>query len=167
MRSLCLLILTIVSSVTLARSEIKTDGMFPETPNEKFTPGDVCDIAKVFRYPEKIAYCERNVSKERKAAIFKTYDLELGFHTLEMNRSDFKIDHYIPLCMGGSNDDENLWPQHKSIYQQTDPIEPVLCELMSSGQLLQAKAIDIIRQVKRNPEESAKVLRDLEGMMHK
>ncbi|NBX69547.1 MAG: hypothetical protein EBR01_11355, partial [Proteobacteria bacterium] len=65
----------------------------------------------------------------------------------------------------GSNEDENLWPQHKTIYQQTDPIEPVLCELMSSGQMLQAKAISIIRQVKRNPETSGAVLRDLESKL--
>lgn len=159
-------LLTLTSLNPLLGSVSKPD-MFPETPNEKLTPGDICEKPDSFRYPERIKYCERDVSKERKAAIFVSYDTELGFHTRELNRMDFKIDHYIPLCMGGSNDSENLWPQHKTIYQQTDPIEPVLCELMASGRIVQAKAISIIRHVKQNPEESAKVLEDLESQLRK
>ena len=164
MRKLTLTVLLSLSTLSVWGSTGNFE-KFPETPNEKLTPGDVCEKPDSFRYPERIKYCEREVSRERKAAIFLAYDNELGFHTREMNRADFKIDHHIPLCMGGSNDDENLWPQHKSIYQQTDPIEPVLCELMASGKMLQAKAISIIRHVKQNPEESGKVLRDLESQL--
>ncbi len=167
MRTLSILVLSIISSFNIAQASFSKTGWFPETPHEKLTPGDVCDDADAFRYPERIRYCNREVSKEHKAAIFITYDMELGFHTREMNRTEFKIDHYIPLCMGGSNETENLWPQHKTIYQQTDPIEPLLCELMSSGQMLQAKAISIIRQVKRNPERARAILRDLEGQLRR
>lgn len=165
MRTLSLLIFLSIQSYQSSLASFVAEGSFPASPYEKLTPGSVCNAPDSFRYPERIAYCERDVSRERKAVIFSTYDVELGFHTREMNRADFKIDHYIPLCMGGSNEDENLWPQHKTIYQQTDPIEPVLCELMSSGQMLQAKAISIIRQVKRNPETSGAVLRDLESKL--
>lgn len=165
MRTFSLLIILSLQSLQFSWASLASENWYPNFPNEKLTPGSVCDDADSFRYPERIAYCERDVSRERKAVIFSTYDTELGFHTREMNRADFKIDHYIPLCMGGSNEDENLWPQHKSIYQQTDPIEPVLCELMSSGQILQAKAISIIKQVKRNPETSGTVLRDLESKL--
>lgn len=159
--------LIFLTSINFCIASVSDFNWFPTRPNEKVTPGDICDVADSFRYPERIKYCERNVSRERKAAIFYMYDREFGFHTQEMNRTDFKIDHYIPLCMGGSNDNENLWPQHKSIYQQTDPIEPVLCELMASGQILQMKAISIIRSVKQRPETSAKVLRDLESQLHR
>ncbi len=165
MRFLKLSIVSLITTINFVSASISD--WFPITPNEKITPGDVCDVANSFRYPERIKYCEREVSRERKAAIFLTYDRELGFHTREMNRADFKIDHYIPLCMGGSNDDENLWPQHKTIYQQTDPLEPVLCELMASGQMLQAKAISIIRSVKQHPETSEKTLRDLESQLRR
>lgn len=162
------LIISVLFSISTLGSLLASTGgpdWFPQSPNEKITPGEICENPDSFRYPERIKYCERNVSRERKAAIFLTYDNELGFHTREMNRMDFKIDHYIPLCMGGSNTDENLWPQHKSVYQHTDPIEPVLCELMASGQLVQAKAISIIRRVKQNPEEAETVLRDLENKL--
>jgi len=167
MRFRSIFLLTLIGSFHYAQGSFTQEGWYPETPNEKLTPGSVCDDADAFRYPERIRYCNRNVSKEQKAVIFKHYDAELGFHTQEMNRADFKIDHYIPLCMGGSNDNENLWPQHKSIYQQTDPIEPVLCELMASGQVRQQKAISIIKAVKKNPETSGAVLRDLEGKLRK
>jgi hypothetical protein len=167
MRRLTYSSLFLLTSFNFCFASVISSDWFPKTPNERVTPGDICDIADSFRYPERIRYCERDVSKERKAAIFRVYDRELGFHTQEMNRTDFKMDHYIPLCMGGSNDNENLWPQHKTIYQHTDPIEPVLCELMAAGQILQLKAIAIIRSVKQHPETSEKVLRDLESQLRR
>lgn len=165
MRSLSLSILLLLTSFHFAVADGKKSDLFPERPNERITPGDICDIATSFRYPERIAYCERDVTKQEKAEIFTTYDVELGFHTRELNRADFKIDHYIPLCMGGSNKEDNLWPQYKQIYQLTDPIEPLLCQLMAGGKLLQVKAIEIIRHVKRNPVEAPKYIRDLENQL--
>lgn len=133
-------------------------GRFPHTPDETLTPGSTCDRPSYYRYREKIPYCERNVKSSRKAEIFRTYDRELGFTTTQMERGQFKIDHYIPLCMGGSNDDDNLWPQHKSIYELTDPAEGFLCERMSEGSMLQREAIAIIRRIKETPEEASRIL---------
>jgi len=65
-----------------------------------------------------------------------------------MDRKDFKIDHFIPLCAGGSNDPSNLWPQHKSVYEITDPVEPLICAKMAAGKLDQAYAIKLITTAK-------------------
>lgn len=78
-----------------------------------------------------------------------------------MNRGDFKIDHLIPLCAGGSNEQDNLWPQHKTVYVKTDRIEESLCRLMASGHMSQAKAIDLILDVKHHLEKADRVLSDL------
>lgn len=128
---------------------------YPTGPNERLTPGDLCERnqSNTFRYPERILYCNRSVSSGEKQSIIRAYDRELGFQIGQMNRQDFKIDHYIPLCMGGSNDDENLWPQHKSIYQITDGLEGKMCELMSKGKLTQVKAVETIRHAKKNLDE--------------
>ncbi len=82
-----------------------------------------------------------------------------------MRRQDFKIDHLIPLCIGGSNETENLWPQHKSIFVHTDIIEQRLCDLMIAGKMLQAEAIGLIREVKANTSRAEAMRRDLEARL--
>lgn len=141
-------------------SAIDSSGRYPVKPDHSLTPGTKCDDPDTYRYPEKIPYCNRDVESSRKAAIFVRYDRELGFATTRMSRQQFKIDHYIPLCMGGSNDDSNLWPQHSTVYEHTDPAEGYLCERMKEGRLLQARAIEIIRQIKADPDRSASILPD-------
>ncbi len=80
--------------------------------------------------------------------IIQTYMHKLQFVINQSNREDFKIDHFIPLCMGGANTTKNLWPQHKSIYVITDPLERILCERLASGRITQKQAIDQMKFAK-------------------
>jgi hypothetical protein len=93
------------------------------------------------------------------------YDRQFGYETTQMQRTAFKIDHLIPLCMGGSNKSDNLWPQHASIYEHTDPIEPFLCGAMASGKLKQAEAVQIILSVKQDPFHAEDEMRKLEARL--
>lgn len=137
---------------------------FPSGPDQTLTPGRLCDRPVRYRYPENIAYCARDVSYETKEILIKKYDEQLGFHIQSMNRSDFKIDHLIPLCAGGSNDSSNLWPQHKSIYETTDVLEPLLCEKMAQGKLQQADAVKLIIKAKSDPSQVSLVIKTLQGL---
>jgi hypothetical protein len=139
------------------------DGRFPTHPHLEVTPGALCDRASEYRYPEHIKYCNRDVEGQTKAALFVMYDTKFGYHTTQMNRSSFKIDHLIPLCLGGSNDEENLWPQHVSIYEHTDPVEPYLCDVLSAGKIKQAEAVQIILAIKQDPFHAEDELRKLES----
>lgn len=139
------------------------NGVYPKGPEEVLTPGELCNSPDAYRYPEKVAYCNRDVSPELKKTIFVKYD-QMGYRTRELNRMDFKIDHYIPLCMGGSNSDKNLWPQHKKIYEVTDPLEPVLCDKMAAGRLLQKKAIEYIVRAKHNLKEVSKIMAEVHAL---
>jgi hypothetical protein len=137
---------------------------FPQGPSPVLTPGKLCDNPSKYRYPEHIAYCDRDVTYETKEALIHNYDSKLGFHIGSMSRYDFKIDHFIPLCAGGSNDSTNLWPQHKSVYELTDPVEPLLCEKMANGRLSQADAVKLIVKAKTDlatVPEVMKILRKL------
>jgi hypothetical protein len=125
---------------------------FPKGPDENLTPGSICAHPDAIRYPEKINYCERNVSQFEKADVFQKYD-QIGYRTRTMKRSSFKIDHYIPLCAGGDNSKKNLWPQHETVYKITDPLEGLICEKMAQGRLLQKDAIKIIIQGKNNLDQ--------------
>ena len=136
-------------------------GNFPIAPDASMTPGALCNRPTEYRYAEHIAYCERNVSSSTKAAIIHQYDVSFGYSIEQMTRTDFKIDHFIPLCMGGANEVTNLWPQHKSVYEKTDQIEEKLCELMLLGDMKQDEAVANIRHVKFHLEEAAQLLNDL------
>ncbi len=120
---------------------------YPIHPDQQMTPGKLCERGTK-RYAQQITYCERNVSSGEKNAIIADYDNELGFKIRSMNRGDFKIDHFIPLSIGGSNDVENLWPQHKSVYAYTDRLELLLFQAMEADKIAQAKAIEVMKECK-------------------
>jgi len=118
---------------------------YPKAPDAQLTPGALCVNQDEFRYPEQIKYCDRNVSTGLKWAVINRYAKQFQFTISDSNRTEFKIDHYIPLCMGGANAIENLWPQHESVYRITDGLEEILCEAMADGKLLQSQAIEKIK----------------------
>ncbi len=137
---------------------------YPTGPNEEMTPGALCTHPDSYRYDERIAYCERDVDTDLKKDIIEAYDREFGYHIGAMPRSQFKIDHYIPLCMGGANDRSNLWPQHQSVYQITDQLEQQLCEKMAQGKMLQAQAIELIKRAKNHLDEAPTILANTRAM---
>ncbi len=131
---------------------------FPNGPELSITSGKLCDKPVKYRYPEKIAYCDRDVSYETKEIIISEYDQKFGYSIAKLPRVEFKIDHLIPLCAGGSNDVVNLWPQHKSVYEVTDPLEPVVCAKMAQGKLKQKDAIALILEAKTHLDRTQKIL---------
>ena len=66
--------------------------------------------------------------------------------------------------MGGSNERINLWPQHESVYKMTDPLEPALCDKMAQGKILQAEAMDLIRQAKLNLDQVPEILAKINAL---
>ena len=153
--SISILATSLTSSMALAQDD------FPKGPDAQMTPGDLCTKPTERRYPERIAYCARDVASDLKKQIFTDYDVKLGYNTTKMDRQQFKIDHFIPLCMGGSNEKSNLWPQHVSVYTVTDPIEPLACEKMAEGRLSQADAIVLVKRAKNDLSQVPAVLAEL------
>jgi len=139
---------------------------YPQTPDSDYTPGELCPEADYLRYPEQIRYCKRNVSRDTKQEVIAMYDDDLGYSVGSMPRSLFKVDHYIPLCAGGANTEKNLWPQHKSVYKITDPLEPKVCELMSLGGITQAEVVDLVNLAKHDLERAPQVIRDLDSKLN-
>lgn len=134
-------------------------------PDPDMTPGSLCQNPDSQRYPEQINYCRRNVSKSTKNFVIKKYDQELHFKVSNMNRGDFKIDHLIPLCMGGSNQVDNLWPQHRSIYGITDKLEQRLCEALSKAVLTQNEAVERILNLKRRLELAPAIQKECDELI--
>lgn len=158
LRSLFVVVSLFVSMFAFAEER------YPVGPNPNMTPGALCENSKTHRYPENIVYCERNVSTADKRAIIKAYDDQLGFSIQQMDRQEFKIDHFIPLSIGGSNSKDNLWPQHRSVYAITDPLETVLFAKISVAAITQADAIRVIREAKLNLDRVPELIAYVESL---
>lgn len=130
---------------------------YPLAPDPILTPGSLCTTPDRYRYPEEIAYCERDVNSFLKESIFISYRNNLGYR-LSGERLDYKVDHFIPLCAGGSNNQDNLWPQHISISKITDPIESTGCEKLSKGLITQKELVELIYRAKMDTRNAASIL---------
>jgi hypothetical protein len=73
-------------------------------PDPKCTPGAVMttDLEIICHTSTK---CRRCVSRAMREAVFREYGISPA------DSSEYEIDHLIPLELGGSNDQDNLWPQ--------------------------------------------------------
>lgn len=149
--SICLF----TASISIAESK------FPTAPDAELTPGSLCVHPDQHRYSENIAYCDRDVNSDEKWVIIMKYMKKFNFTVDNTNRADFKIDHYIPLCMGGANSMDNLWPQHKSVYLISDPLEVVLCQKMVAGKMTQQEAIAKMKLGKQNYKVIPAMIKDL------
>lgn len=149
-----------------AIKEIADSQHFPVHPDPQLTPGVRCKKPDEVRYPEEINYCERRVSKSLKDRVIREYDSQLGYGVDDLNRNKFKIDHYIPLCMGGDNDKTNLWPQHEVLYLHSDPLETQLCLALARGLITQNEAIDDILAVKAHTDLAAELLAEVKSLLN-
>lgn len=158
----CFFLLSCGSESTYTFSEYASK-TYPSHPESQVTPGSLCKKTTRKRHPEQVNYCKRDVSKSRKEAVIETYDRDFGYSITSQNRSQFKIDHYIPLGIGGSNEKDNLWPQHKTFFSRTDIIEQRLFDLMTAGKIKQIEAVQIIKDVKFDTTTAEKVREELEA----
>lgn len=141
------LVLSLLISTTMVRADL---GAAPRHPDIAATPGDFCtpkdpDFSG-YRYRQRIAYCKRNVSSETKARVYEYYGIPV------QERRFYTIDHMIPLSIGGSNYEENLWPEHKQIKASRINLENEIYSAVSKSELTQAEATARIIYEKMNPK---------------
>jgi hypothetical protein len=119
---------------------------YPLVPDKKVTPGSVCSESNPdfdeHRYSERIAHCDRNVEHETKAKIYDWYRIP------EKERTNYTIDHLIPLSIGGDNSEKNLWPEHRQLKAKRPHLEEEIHRQLRDGELSQRAAIDRILKAK-------------------
>lgn len=135
---------------------------YPRIPEPTLTPGSLCTTPVSYRYPEQIPYCDRTMNSFGKELVFIAYR-DFGY-SLSGERNQYKVDHYIPLCAGGSNEMTNLWPQYYTISKITDPLETLGCEVLAKGKISQKDLIEIIKAAKQNVKETPRLFRYLKSL---
>ncbi len=119
---------------------------YPLNPDPQVTYGELCNPNdhdyEGPRYEESIPYCRRNVSSWTKQKIYELYNIS------EECRHRYTIDHFIPLALGGSNAESNLWPEHKLVKATRPTLEQELYEALDKAQMSQAEALKIIIKAK-------------------
>lgn len=138
---------------------------YPRFPDLTITPGSLCHTPDTHRYPEQIPYCERALNSFDKELVFMAYR-KIGF-SLSGERSQYKVDHFIPLCAGGSNEMDNLWPQYYTISKLTDSLEALGCEVLGKGNITQKELVELIIHAKLNTKEVPVVLKQLKKLRNK
>ena len=110
-------------------------------PDWSFTPGRLCtpndSDFKEYRYPEHIAYCNRNVTLEMKQQVATHYGIP------QSEWHNYEFDHLVPLCIGGNSQVDNLWPQPRGPTESDgkDVLENQLYQGMKAGAITQAEAV--------------------------
>ena len=102
-----------------------------DLPNPSLTPGAIASSMPVCGSTREL----RHWSRARDNAILREYGLPAGPHP------DFEVDHLVPLALGGSDDDANLWAEPRASIEpdwnaeRKDKLEWKLRDLACAGQL--------------------------------
>lgn len=123
---------------------------YPLVPDPNKTTGELCSQQdrdfQSRKYPERIAVCDRNVSPDMKRKIYDSYGIP------RVCRGHYTVDHFIPLSIGGNNDNLNLWPEHKLVKKRRLYLEQDVFDAVREGRMTQAAAIEKIRDEKTHPD---------------
>jgi hypothetical protein len=103
-------------------------------PDPTLTPGAVrtADVGDICSHGTREL---RHWSRELDDHIMAEYGLPTGPHP------DWEVDHLIPVCLGGADEDANLWPEpRRSIEKEwpaelKDDLEHRLCEMVCGGEV--------------------------------
>jgi hypothetical protein len=105
------------------------DGQF--APDPSCSPGEAeVNDPYVLQHEGQARRCKPDKAVHRAAA--KAYDVP----------GCGEVDHYIPLCLGGSNGPKNLWCQQD--FKKKDKLEAKLCRAVFEGKLSLAAARVIV-----------------------
>jgi hypothetical protein len=87
-------------------------------PNARLTPGDVLRVTAAQVSVPGYSARLRNVPASEKRSVYAEYHL-----AYPQQAGAYECDHFIPLCLGGSNSVANLWPEPAPQFHWKDGFE--------------------------------------------
>ena len=112
-------------------------------PIDSKTPGHLCTKSDPDfdeqRYPEQIPHCARKVSHATRVKVSQPYGVS------EDELDAYQVDHLLPLGLGGSNSEKNLWPVPYAQARKKAEFEFETFNQLKDGKITQREAISRIR----------------------
>lgn len=110
-------------------------------PDPLLTPGALCTATSVGFDGVRAGapHCRRRVTATIRRTVFARYGIPWK------QRGLYELDHFIPLCLGGSNEVANLFPQSWEAAKRKDVLEARLCRAFAAGRLSQDDAVAQLR----------------------
>jgi hypothetical protein len=103
------------------------------------TPGALCSTTDPdfdgLRYPEQIVHCKRHLKDSTITSVARRYGIPRDDYDL------YEFDHLIPIALGGSNAEANIWPQPLGDAHEKDVLELRLYLSLKRGQITQKDAV--------------------------
>jgi hypothetical protein len=151
MKAIVFILATVLSTSVLA---------YPKIPKIWLAPGEFCtendrDFIG-YQYPDRVARCKRNVSYQTKNKICRLYGV--------YDRRDYTVDHIIPLSLGGSNSEKNLWCQSRKII--TASLEFYYYRMVRDGKMRHAFAIHALMAWKFDPTNKDHIPKPPDGIYY-
>jgi hypothetical protein len=92
-------------------------------PNRAIVTGDILERNKSIICKTGYSSTVRNVPLSLRKKVFARDGVEYP-----QPRFTYELDHWLPLCLGGSNDESNLFVQFEPYYKWKDRVEVYLCK---------------------------------------
>lgn len=96
-------------------------------PDARCTPGKRMSSSVQQVCVPGYAKSVRNVTSATRNDVLRQYDFKA--------KGEFEVDHLIPLSIGGSNDEDNLWPQPAPGFHLKDRLEFALWKAVCDGRV--------------------------------
>lgn len=99
-------------------------------PNPALTPGATLPVTAAQVSVSGYSSTVRNVPVSEKREAYEEYGL-----TYPQKKGAYECDHFIPLCLGGSNSIKNLWPEPHPEFHWKDGLEVYLWRKVRAGEI--------------------------------
>ena len=113
---------------------------FDLVPDQELTPGVTRDLTRTEICNTIWSLDRRKVTAAMKRHVFEAYGVSPNDHSCRLgkHKTRFEVDHFIPRCAGGADDEANLWPQcYSGPWNATmkDRLEVRVCKDLCDGEL--------------------------------
>jgi len=99
-------------------------------PNPALTPGETLTVTTAQVSVPGYASSVRNVTTAEKRQVYAAYGI-----AYPQRSGTYECDHFIPLCLGGSNSISNLWPEPSPEFHWKDGFEVYLWRQVRAGSI--------------------------------
>lgn len=101
-----------------------------ELPDDSVTPGVIATTDRQKIVSTKWGKDKRHVTEKMKVQACLAYGITKG-----CPGKKYELDHRVPRCAGGADDERNLWPQKAPGFHWKDRLETLVCKEIKQGKI--------------------------------